>query len=781
MNNYHIDTAYDLYKNLLDYKSDFICNGIEDHLSHYLFKDNNIGHFLFLYLYNEYARKKNELIHDNKIEISLPNEYKNVLFSIVKNKIFISCVNCYLKISLKSDHTTLYKELNLEAIKDENDKFIIIDFFIALVQDLTGKSSSRVEIEKFPLQKKERNEIVNDTLIQLYKYIRLKYKNINWYNFGIDNLACKIFNELVLSFTQAEYLRIKEFTRKLQDFEKYFSRNNWDIEIEEEIIPQLTCTVLVMIARYQLFCRQVESQLVRRPDELYFCLERDIETELATAFPLLVKAKIQKDTSKKFINLFGAILDIGFTDHRFILEQQTVERLVYALELIKNAGEKYFKMDDSSWQITTNDLNELAHIEQYTQRRSKATKLVLQLVYAKGCTLIHKIALFLQTSSYSEKTVPYSLIKIIERKNIKNLKDIIHIYPCSLVMSINDSTCNNAEKTTYTITEDDIDRYNKQTIDIHNNHNWFKTQEKLYHNYEKLTIDNVTQLYNEYRNRKGRHNTDTIIFFSEKFLVAALDTVEKSINDQLNNINSGTTENNDLILKKVYQSLKLFRELIDEMLKLAEFSEKFGLMEDQHLFENSFYAAQPNSKSPTEKSIYKRKHLDNKLSVETEIAANWIFMASTHYPPAYPNHYKRLYKKYDDERRELSNKLYMELPSFLNKRSQQEISKERNNNIQIMAIFATIMAFVTASVGALKILETTTGYIKFSAIFSLSLLSFVLVIRLFSKVSKIILLCLIGMALCIWGIALINNERIQMFLCSILAFIFVISIFNIRK
>lgn len=123
----------------------------------------------------------------------------------------------------------------------------------------------------------------------------------------------------------------------------------------------------------------------------------------------------------------------------------------------------------------------------------------------------------------------------------------------------------------------------------------------------------------------------------------------------------------------------------------------------------------------------------------------------------------------------------MELPSFLNKRSQQEISKERNNNIQIMAIFATIMAFVTASVGALKILETTTGYIKFSAIFSLSLLSFVLVIRLFSKVSKIILLCLIGMALCIWGIALINNERIQMFLCSILAFIFVISIFNIRK
>lgn len=123
----------------------------------------------------------------------------------------------------------------------------------------------------------------------------------------------------------------------------------------------------------------------------------------------------------------------------------------------------------------------------------------------------------------------------------------------------------------------------------------------------------------------------------------------------------------------------------------------------------------------------------------------------------------------------------MELPSFLNKRSQQEISKERNNNIQIMAIFATIMAFVTASVGALKILETTTGYIKFSAIFSLSLLSFVLVIRLFSKVSKIILLCLIGMALCIWGIALINNERIQMFLCSILAFIFVMSIFNIRK
>lgn len=38
-------------------------------------------HFFFLYLHNEYVRK-NKLMHDNKIGISLPNEYNRLPFSI---------------------------------------------------------------------------------------------------------------------------------------------------------------------------------------------------------------------------------------------------------------------------------------------------------------------------------------------------------------------------------------------------------------------------------------------------------------------------------------------------------------------------------------------------------------------------------------------------------------------------------------------------------------------------------------------------------------------------
>lgn len=37
--------------------------------------------FFFLYLHNEYVRK-NKLMHDNKIGISLPNEYNRLPFSI---------------------------------------------------------------------------------------------------------------------------------------------------------------------------------------------------------------------------------------------------------------------------------------------------------------------------------------------------------------------------------------------------------------------------------------------------------------------------------------------------------------------------------------------------------------------------------------------------------------------------------------------------------------------------------------------------------------------------
>lgn len=46
--------------------------------------------FFFLYLHNEYVRK-NKLMHDNKIGISLPNEYNRLSFSINERILIFLC------------------------------------------------------------------------------------------------------------------------------------------------------------------------------------------------------------------------------------------------------------------------------------------------------------------------------------------------------------------------------------------------------------------------------------------------------------------------------------------------------------------------------------------------------------------------------------------------------------------------------------------------------------------------------------------------------------------
>ena len=47
---------------------------------------------------------------------------------------------------------------------------------------------------------------------------------------------------------------------------------------------------------------------------------------------------------------------------------------------------------------------------------------------------------------------------------------------------------------------------------------------------------NVVELYKEYRSRKQGRNTENIIFFSDKFLVAALSVISKDIEMQLSKI-----------------------------------------------------------------------------------------------------------------------------------------------------------------------------------------------------------------------------------------------------
>lgn len=46
--------------------------------------------FFFLYLHNEYVRK-NKLMHDNKIGISLPNEYNRLPFRINERILMFLC------------------------------------------------------------------------------------------------------------------------------------------------------------------------------------------------------------------------------------------------------------------------------------------------------------------------------------------------------------------------------------------------------------------------------------------------------------------------------------------------------------------------------------------------------------------------------------------------------------------------------------------------------------------------------------------------------------------
>lgn len=768
----HIDQAFCLYEKLVKYQSDFVCRGIDNFLCSTIFKGNKLACVIFYYLYENLPKIREKIVANNSIQFKLPERYSSLCFDLSNEKLQIKSTEGNLVISALGDEKLLSLILNTLPSEAQKVELIKLEDQLNLISKFFEDRSGDTQPSLLPLTSSKSEERNSERLKNLFQYAEKTQdpKTFQrWYSEGIENISCKIFNEFVLSFTSAEYLRITNFTDKLGEFKTLLSYGKFDREIEiDENIPQLVHTIVVMAARYQLFCRQVESQLIRKPEELYFGLTRDIETELESTLPILGLGNYKVDSSKKFARLFASILDVGFIDHRFILEQITIERLIYALEIIKNTGEESFNI--TSWEINADDAHRLENIEQhYVHERIGATKLVLKLVYAKACTLWGKIHSFLKTSSDSESTLPFPAIKIIDRTHIQTPIEVTYDYS-GAIETIKEQ--DNEQLGLNHACHNDMDRFNRQVTYIRMNHLWFKEKEERFKNYKKLMPENVVELYKEYRSRKQGRNTENIIFFSDKFLVAALSVISKDIEMQLSKIGDTHIEPSDVLLKKVNSSIKLFRDLIEEMKKLAEFSEKFGLMKDQHLFENSFYAPNFNFVS-TERAYlpvkFERKIYDrDRKRMQIEIKSNWLFIASTHYPPAYPNHYKRLYEKYDDKRREYSAMLYMELPSFLNRNTRQDIAKERNNSIQIMAIFATIMAFVTASVGALKILETSEGYAHFACIFTLSLLAFVAIIRLFSQVNNNLLFKIIGLALCVLSLNLTKYLFVQLFFCLII-------------
>lgn len=760
----HIDQAFYLYKKLLYHQSDFICNGIENFLYSTIFNKNKSAYIVFYYLIDNFTRKKDKLIVENKIRINLPARFSDLDFDATVDKIQIKFENGDLIIAPLDEEKLVSLILKDVPVVSQKEELIKFDDLLNLVKNFFSKNTSFLQIALLPLVSSIDEERNSDTLNLLFQYVENSQESKvfqRWYAEGIHNISCKIFNEFVLSFTSAEYLRSTSFTDKLSDFEKLLSGEKFDLEFNvDESIPQLIHTIVLMAARYQLFCRQVESQLIRRPKELYFGLTRNVETELESALPILGLCSYKADTSEKFARIFASILDIGFIDHRFILEQQTIERLVYALETIKNFGEKYFGID--SWTIGIADAHNLEKLDSFAHVRINATKIILKLVFAKACTLWGKVHTFLSSSSISEKISPFPEIKIIDRIHIQTPIEVTYDYSKS-IETIQD--LDNSKLGLNHACRNDVDRYNRQVTYIRMNHLWFREKEKEFNDYTTLKPENVNELYKEYRSRKQDRDSDSIIFFSDKFLVAALNVICKDIEKQLKVIANTNTVASDALLKKVNSSIKLFRDLIEEMKKLAEFSEKFGLMKDQHLFENSFYSP-VFPKDQYDPLKYERKTFDrNRDKMESEIKPSWLFMASTHYPPAYPNHYKSLCEKFDEKRKEFSASLYMELPSFLNKTTQQDIAKERNNNIQIIAIFATIVAFVTASTGSFNALKTTEEYEKFACIFVLSLLAFVAIIRLVSQIESKLLYKIIIITLCVFSLNLTSHIIVQSILC----------------
>jgi hypothetical protein len=536
-------------------------------------------------------------------------------------------------------------------------------------------------------------------------------------NTDISGTVQKICYHFIKSFLNAEFLILDDFSKKIEDTRKYiknyYNGDNF-ANMQKGINPSF-----YIIKSFFKICYYVEEMCkthdhyLKNSNKKLICVNTDRKSRFNSTPKLSqIDFIIGKKTVLPYEWLMESIVDATIIDLDYIVTNKNIDKL--------------FRL----W-------HRIAVVEGLITNR-EAWKPVFSILKTKTAILLENMI----NSQKNKDKIDYEIVnideeakkKITEHHNkfiekagfsshpfieiIKNKKDQKLYYSEFNVLLQNTSYKNKNDIDSY-------DKYAKESIEIYcNNSPYFKKIDE-----NSLSDDDVDHLSNLLKQDNHKH------FNSQTLFIKLIENLNNDIKNKLKKFTYESTI-------KIEKRLNLLSNLLIEMERFTERAKTNKVKQFMPVFAYSFYAVENGTVSFAGDLKDKIENYD--INNKTDFN-NYCFIASAGLVPVnilyleteiikWKINIQELNFEYDhilskgvaEGAKEVTKK-QIERMSEENKQKQQDTQKE---TITILGVFAALLAFVTASIGLIKIAHNLFEYAVFSVIFTSALLIFIVAINL---------------------------------------------------
>ena len=538
----------------------------------------------------------------------------------------------------------------------------------------------------------------------------LVYKEIDALNTNIQNIISSLFDSVLIG----EYLD-KDIDKQLE-----WIRNNltYTEQLENEILPNKdkykailplinslkdkTNEIQGVIKHYLLFIEDVKT-IVSNPekDEIF----------------ILLKNKYQSVNDSETLKLFTLNLFLCFSDILFTEKQDCYQEITYVKELLSeerfpnlNLNPQIEKMEKKATFLLFKWCKR-AKLSGFSMLKEDKIKEYKDDINNFGDKWKDWVT-YIENHYYKEEENSLFVGKI--KKSYAEIKDKdfedftcqdIHLY-IKFYKDIN----KNIDKL------DEINVFLKKRIENSTTGNYEKSIRTIIYNYARNnrfslfteTCDNRDDLQKEYNKIDNKDNKN--YFLQYKFINKSIELLNAELNEKNENITIDQIEKIEKYLKEIEPEYETYKTNIEWILEHIYFIYRVSLEEciiDDIFIYSSFLLPLDNRKSKKdyEKIVDSFRELKSQLPLFRRIA---IFNTK------------------------ISEKVKDELTQF-----DEKIEKRDTKTIELMGLFTAIIAFVIGSIPTFKYMKDIYDVGIFFIVFATSLISFLLVLLLIIRKTRI--------------------------------------------
>ncbi|GHU71622.1 hypothetical protein FACS189413_13570 [Bacteroidia bacterium] len=529
---------------------------------------------------------------------------------------------------------------------------------------------------------------------------------------NISDTVQEICFHFIKSFLNAEFLILDDFSDKIEETRKqiknYYAKEFTNKQKNSKNLSFYIVKSLFQALYYAVeICKKHEHYLYNSEERL-ICLNNDRQLRFyrTPAFSQ-VDFTIGKKEVLPYGRLMESVIDTTVIDLDYTVTEDNFDKLFRLWRRVK-VVEKY-QSPDPKW------------LPVLSMLKTKTAILLKRMLDSK-----------INDSDYKIVNVEAEEKQEIEKyynQFIQN--DLFKKNP--FIKIVEDNKNEVLDKTQFNTSRNDIfsdqrkhkdtctyDNYAKEGIEIYcNNSPYFK---------DDLSGEDIEKLLTLLENNNHRH------FNSQTLFVKLIKTSTKNIEDKLKNF----TYKDDA--PEIEKRLNLLSKLLVEMERFTERARTNKIKQFMPVFAYSFYAVE-NEKISFAGNLKDKIEKYTTIDIKTQDFANYFFIASAGLAPInifyleseitkWKINIQELNFEYDHVLSKKAVKEEIKIMLEKNEQKQQETQKE---TITILGVFAALLAFVTASVGLIKIAQNLFEYAVFGVIFTSALLMFIVVINLIWK------------------------------------------------